>query len=435
VQRVADAAVQIPYLRYQPFRISLVDGRLYCHPLVKCHPHNYWKLSRSPSYPHLVLRRFAEAIDYAISQGIHLPNANLTIQMEDCPRMWRTSASKNAFNLCASKDQDLVATRNRTGGFDLEFASDLPVGGPDGGIPNGLLLSTSSYPAHTWDIPALPYFQYNNDEETWIRTNLTGSADNGMSQEIWKRMWGGKREAVFFVGRMTDESRVRLACEMSVLDPALSDAFYIADGDNPKTPGKNCTGKALELQRKLGCKASHICRAAEMSSAEWQRQLLTHKYHLDLVGFGPWSHRLRLSLLSGAVVFQDQLNFLGSQFYDSPLKRLLLVPFSSARDLQRQVQWFQKNDAVARQIAWVGHRFAWDCLSREGIRQFLVALVRRLGQLQREQNTRRRRRRPSKANEKVEDIRHCDLSHRIPLTPSTTQDFKKAVHSCETRPE
>jgi len=83
---------------------------------------------------------------------------------------------------------------------------------------------------------------------------------------------------------MTDESRVRLACEMSVLDPALSDAFYIADGDNPKTPGKNCTGKALELQRKLGCKASHICRAAEMSSAEWQRQLLTHKYHLDLVG-------------------------------------------------------------------------------------------------------------------------------------------------------
>ncbi|CEL94061.1 unnamed protein product [Vitrella brassicaformis CCMP3155] len=249
--------------------------------------------------------------------------------------------------------------------------------------PRPLLLSESSFINLTWDIPAIPYNSHNNDEEALTRQTLSSLLyGKGSSPDSWSHAWSRKRESVFFIGRNNDPFRLQVACEVNVLEPPLSRKLYISDAGEEKRWRNNCTEKAAQLQRELGCIARHICRPEPVSADEWQKELLQHKYALDLPGIGPWSARLRLLLLAGSVIFQQTRSFEAAQFYDLLLKRNgVLHQFSTSKELVERVKWFRQHDQVARRIALAGHTFAWHCLTREGIRQFLMTWLRRLGRI------------------------------------------------------
>jgi len=203
---------------------------------------------------------------------------------------------------------------------------------------------------------------------------------------------------------------------VNVLDERLSEDVFLADSANRKMPRNYCRKEAEEMERKRKCSSAHVCRDLPTTGREWRRRLSRHKYVLDMPGFGPWSHRLRFLLLSGAVVFQQKRAFDFEQFYDRPLKEYgVIVPFTDANDLLSKVRWLQKHDEVAKRIASAAHAFAWSCLSQEGIRMFIVSLMKKLQSIG-----------SMKAGPAT------GASHRrVALDPSNPRDFARRKEICQ----
>jgi len=152
------------------------------------------------------------------------------------------------------------------------------------------------------------------------------------------------------------------------------------------------------------------------------------KYLLDMPGHGPWSVRLRLLLLSGAVIFQSSRGTEAAQFFD-PLLKPLLVPFITAQDLQEKVQWLRQNDHVASRMAKAGHLFAWHCLTPEAVQMYLVVFLRRLASLagpssetQKEQPADQRSVRADQGGEEA-----CDTSERRRISAFR---WRRALEEC-----
>ncbi|CEM23325.1 unnamed protein product [Vitrella brassicaformis CCMP3155] len=403
----SDRAVVLPHFNYKPVRLSVMNGSLHCHPLSNCKPRNYDRLGAVSAEK--VLRRISEALGQARREGGSLSDVNFTIHLEDCPKLWRGEAP-----VSVAKGAGSCQKGGEHGGFYQSVQR--------GQAPPGMLLSESTHLLYSWDIPGVPYGTHNNRFEEVIRNKMhdIAYANGSLSEDLWAKAWNSKEDGVFFIGRFNDDARLQLACQMSVLDLQMSRAFYISDAAKADRPRQNCTKHAIELERAFGCSASHICRGPDTSFDVWQEELFKHKYVLDLPGIGPWSARLSLLLLSGAVVFQHIRNFEAAQFYDAPLKRRgVLVPFSDARDLQEKLDWFRNHDDVAQRVARAAHQWAWTCLTRESIGKSLVTLLRRLGTFQK-----------AGENRTAAEVEGCRIDQSIALADHQAEGFDDLVQKC-----
>ncbi|CEM34586.1 unnamed protein product [Vitrella brassicaformis CCMP3155] len=311
------------------------------------------------------LNRLSEAVGYVRDElKLKLNGIHFTAHMSDCPVLW-----KNVDNVNVKEERCAYGTAH----FFNESA------------PPALLFSDAASPQWNWDVPVVPYNSHNDKEENRVRKHLSKMFydENGQfSANRFERQWRKKRSGFFFVGRKSDAARLIVACEVNAIDAELSESFYLTDAGNPIRQRNNCTSDAMKLQKSRGCSASHICRQESTGPEEWQDLLFRHKYVLDFPGLGPWSIRLRHLLLNGGLVFQQRRAFENTQFFDGPLKRYgVLIPFSEGNELVEKVRWFQEHDEVAKKAAWAAHTFAWNCLSPEGIRQFLIHLLLRLGHI------------------------------------------------------
>ncbi|CEL98308.1 unnamed protein product [Vitrella brassicaformis CCMP3155] len=336
---LADNALQLSFHRNTLMRLSVRDGQLYCRPM----PHGSSdKIKEDGALDFLT--RLASALEYARGSGANL-TVEFAVQLDDCQKIWRGMAPYT--ERCQANSSF----------YTLSPGPHHPA----------LLVSTSSS-ALNWDVAAVPYLQHNNHEEAKVRDFLSAKS----FESVWMERGGG----AFFVGRFTEHLRLRMACDVFALpeEPHQASTFYVSDADKI-----NCTKHARLLESEYGCPSDLICRKNPVPFDKWQELLFQHRYLVDLPGVGPWSTRLRLLLLSGGVVLQHQRAYESHQFYSPLLKRHgVLVPFATAEELMAKITWLREHEDIAMRLGRAAHTFAWRCLDHDGIRQWLVAVMKRL---------------------------------------------------------
>ncbi|KAH8740255.1 hypothetical protein FG386_001530 [Cryptosporidium ryanae] len=252
---------------------------------------------------------------------------------------------------------------------------------PDVKNNENLFIHSVSTHNNTLDLGTIPYVNHLDNNEIIIRSLFVPNNTN----------WRNKNDTLFFIGRYTDTFRLDLSCivfnllsnnyynntdenNYNLVSNYINNQVYISDSNKI-----SCNNRAKFLENKVKCDKDFICRNSSLSLNEWVLLLLKSKFSLDLSGVGPWSNRLRMLLLFGISIIQNNRSFISNQFYDLPLKKNnLIFNFNNAYDIINNINLINKNPLLSEKISNITSNFSLHCLSENGLILYYKILLNKL---------------------------------------------------------
>ncbi|OII71909.1 uncharacterized protein cubi_00717 [Cryptosporidium ubiquitum] len=237
---------------------------------------------------------------------------------------------------------------------------------------SGLILSISSH-LNSWDFASIPYVNHLDNSEITARSFIYNYSQNNTN------LWNLKNNTLFFIGRYTDISRLDLSCDIYNLlhnkFENISNQVFISDSNKI-----SCENRANLLEKLTFCESSFICRKESISFNNWISKSIFSKFSLDLSGVGPWSNRLRILMLTGAMIFQNVRSYHSHQFYDLIFKKNnLFFKFNNPNDIFLNINSILENPQISSNISKIVSNFAINCLSEDGITNYYKTLLLELG--------------------------------------------------------
>lgn len=224
------------------------------------------------------------------------------------------------------------------------------------------------------DIAGIPFMSF---------SDKISSLENSAFQRLEKKTkfygsWDHRKEAAFFHGALSDcGSAVNRHDGDATFCPRAKVIHYSKQTKNPLLSDISTTSKFEEVGLNNSC---HMCTSHRRRGESFVKDLLTHKYVLDFAGAGNWSRRMSLLLRSGGLIFKSESP--GYQFYELNLKPgVHYIPFDpqigrvGVGNLLSRLEWAQKNDKIAKQIARTSQTFGRICLSETSIDEFVSILL------------------------------------------------------------
>ena len=224
------------------------------------------------------------------------------------------------------------------------------------------------------DIAGIPFMSF---------SDKISSLENSAFRRLKKQTklygsWDHRKEAAFFRGALSDcGGAVNRHAGDVTFCPRAKVIHYSKQTKNPLLSGISTTSNFEEVGLNNSC---HMCTSRGRRGEGFVQNLLVHKYLLDFAGAGNWSRRMSLLLRSGGLIFKSESP--GYQFYEVNLKPgVHYIPFDpqigrvGVGNLLSRLEWAQKNDEIAKQIARTSQSFGRICLSETSIDDFVSMLL------------------------------------------------------------
>jgi hypothetical protein len=219
-----------------------------------------------------------------------------------------------------------------------------------------------------YDIPAIPFMSF-SDKLSGREYNALKNIKLGRSFDYF---WSRKTEVAFFRGALSDCDRSIANVSLCARVKLVHHAKYTRD---PLLSEISTTSNLRDKRFSTllgGCKE---CQSASLDGEGFARELVKHKYLLNLRGAGNWSRRLGILLNAGSVIFQSESS--GFQFYEIGLEPgVHYIPFDiqighkGVGNLISRLVWAKKNDKVVKVIAKRAESFGKVCLNEASIDYF-----------------------------------------------------------------
>lgn len=224
------------------------------------------------------------------------------------------------------------------------------------------------------DIAGIPFMSF-SDKLSALENNafqrLEADHNNYLS-------WNGRKRSAFFRGALSDCASAVNTYAGDVNFCARGKVIYYSVNSNYSLLSGISTSSDFEkIGLNVECKR---CHSPKITGEGFIHDLMSSRYVLDFAGAGSWSRRMSLLLRSGALIFQSERQ--GYQFYELGLKPgVHFIPFdpeigiSGSGSLLSRLEWAQKNDKIAEQIANRAQSFGRVCLTESSIDYFVSRLL------------------------------------------------------------